>query len=95
MTMRPAISIFTNDKLPSARKTLPEHRNVLLRNRGSVQFDDVREKAGVQGSEYAFGASVAHYQPAIRIISGNRVFERVYEAYITTLFHDAPVPIAS
>ena len=63
--------------------------------RGSVQFDDVTEKAGGQGSEYAFGASVADYRPAISNFGRDRVFERVYKAYITTLFHDAPVPIAS
>jgi enediyne biosynthesis protein E4 len=53
---------FTNGgELPSGRKTLPEHRKLLLRNEGSLQFEDVTEKAGVQGAEYSFGASVADY----------------------------------
>ena len=42
-------------------KTLPEHRNLLLRNKGSLQFEDVTGKAGVHGAEYSFGASVADY----------------------------------
>lgn len=48
-------------ELPSGSKTLPEHRNLLLRNKGSLQFEDVTGKAGVHGAEYSFGASVADY----------------------------------
>jgi hypothetical protein len=53
---------FTNGgELPSGSKTLPEHSNRLLRNTGSLKFDDVTDKAGLRGSEYSFGASVGDY----------------------------------
>jgi len=53
---------FTNGgELPSGRKTDPSHGNRLLRNKGAMQFEDVSTRAGVQGSDYSFGASAADF----------------------------------
>jgi hypothetical protein len=55
---------FTNGaKLPELKKTGPEYFNCLLRNRGDGTFEDVTEKAGLDGAnlDFSFGVAVADY----------------------------------
>ncbi|PYR54809.1 MAG: hypothetical protein DMF91_25880, partial [Acidobacteria bacterium] len=48
---------FTNGaKSPSLRRTGPEHWNRLYHNLGNGRFEDVTERAGVQGDGYMMGA---------------------------------------
>ncbi|MFZ2020592.1 MAG: CRTAC1 family protein [Terracidiphilus sp.] len=56
--------IFTNGaKLPELKKTGPEYFNCLLRNKGDGRFEDVTEKAGLDGAnlDFSFGVAVADY----------------------------------
>ncbi|MGH9629233.1 MAG: FG-GAP repeat domain-containing protein, partial [Bryobacteraceae bacterium] len=48
-------------ELPSGRKVSAGHTNRLLRNKGSMQFEDVTERAGLEGQEYSFGAAATDY----------------------------------
>jgi len=43
------------------RDLIGQLRNALYRNRGDFQFEDVTEKAGVGGRNFAFGCSAADY----------------------------------
>jgi len=53
---------FTNGALsPSLRRTGPAHWNRLYRNRGNGTFDDVTDRAGVQGDGYMMGAAAADF----------------------------------
>jgi hypothetical protein len=55
---------FTNGaKLPDLKKTGPEYFNCLLRNKGDRTFEDVTEKAGLDGAnlDFSFGVAVADY----------------------------------
>jgi hypothetical protein len=47
--------------LPSGKKTDATHRNLLLRNRGRMQFQDVTAMSGLSGSDYSFAAAVGDY----------------------------------
>lgn len=48
-------------ELPSLRKTGAEYWNRLYRNRGDGAFEDVTERAGVEGAGYSMGVAVADY----------------------------------
>ena len=53
---------FTNGaKSPSLRRTGPEHWNRLYHNLGNGRFEDVTERAGVQGDGYMMGAAAADF----------------------------------
>jgi tetratricopeptide (TPR) repeat protein len=53
---------FTNGaQSPSLRRTGPEHWNRLYRNLGDGRFEDVTERAGVQGEGYMMGAAAADF----------------------------------
>ncbi len=53
---------FTNGgDLPAGRKSKPEHANRLYRNIGNMRFEDVTARAGIAGTDYAFGTTVADY----------------------------------
>ena len=53
---------FTNGAaLPSLTKDGPVHANRLFRNVGGMQFRDVTDKAGLQGSGYSIGVAVADF----------------------------------
>jgi hypothetical protein len=53
---------FTNGgDFPSGRKTRPEQSNRLFRNLGGLRFADVTARAGLAGTDYAFGATAGDY----------------------------------
>ena len=53
---------FTNGAaMPSLIKDGARYRNRLFRNTGGLRFDDVTEKAGLQGAGYSMAAAVADF----------------------------------
>ena len=53
---------FTNGaESPSLHRSGPSHWNRLYRNRGGGRFEDVTERAGVQGDGYMMGAASADF----------------------------------
>lgn len=53
---------FTNGaESPSLHRSGPAHWNRLYRNRGGGRFEDVTERAGVQGDGYMMGAAAADF----------------------------------
>ena len=53
---------FTNGAaMPSLIKDGARYRNRLFRNTGGLRFDDVSEKAGLQGAGYSMAAAVADF----------------------------------
>ncbi len=48
-------------ELPGGKKTSPAHANRLYRNLGRMRFEDVTRKAGLEGSEYSFGAAAGDF----------------------------------
>ena len=57
----PDIYLTNGAEQPSLKKTDPRYFNRLYRNRGDWTFENVTEKAGVQGSGYATGVAAADY----------------------------------
>jgi enediyne biosynthesis protein E4 len=57
----PDIYLTNGAAQPSLKKTDPRYFNRLYRNRGDWTFEDVTEKAGVQGAGYATGVAAADY----------------------------------
>ncbi len=57
----PDIFLANGGDLPTGQKKVPAHSNRLLRNSGKMRFEDVTGKAGLSGSDYAFGAAVGDY----------------------------------
>ena len=55
-----AVKFFVNGApQPGLEKTGPEWWNRLYRNLGNWKFEDVTEKAGLQGRGYGMGAAAA------------------------------------
>lgn len=67
---------------PAGRKTSPKHSNRLFRNLGGMRFEDVTSRAGVAGSDYAFGATAADYD------NDGRVDLLVSELHGVTLYRN-------
>lgn len=58
---RPDIFFTNGAEIPSLRKTDRKYSNRLFRNDGKGRFTDVTETAGVRGTGYGTGVSVADY----------------------------------
>jgi enediyne biosynthesis protein E4 len=55
------VYLLSGATMPALVKTRPEHDNRLFRNLGGWRFEDVTERAGVQGRGYTHGVAVADY----------------------------------
>lgn len=53
--------LLSGASMPGLEKALPAHQNRLFRNLGGLRFEDVTERAGVQGRGYTNGVAVADY----------------------------------
>jgi len=55
------VYLLSGATMPGLEKNRPEHFNRLFRNLGGWRFEDVTERAGVQGRGYTHGVAVADY----------------------------------
>jgi hypothetical protein len=55
------VYLLSGATMPGLSKTLPTHANRLFRNLGGLRFEDVTEKAGLQGHGYTNGVAAADY----------------------------------
>jgi hypothetical protein len=55
------VYLVSGATMPGLEKTLPVHQNRLFRNKGGLRFEDVTERAGVQGRGYTNGVAAADY----------------------------------
>jgi enediyne biosynthesis protein E4 len=76
----PDIYLANGAEQPSLQKTGPSYFNRLYRNRGNWTFEDVTEKAGVQGHGYDIAAAAAdfdndgHQDLFVAGVNGNTLF---------------------
>ena len=55
------IYVVSGATMPGLQKTEPRHQNRLFRNLGGWRFEDVTERAGVQGRGYTHGVAAADF----------------------------------